>query len=292
MDLLRRVPFHVRLHVPVGGIVERAGWLLEGPEGWGEWSPLPSWSAEEREAAWRGAEEAASLPFPPAARERVEVCALVPEVPPREAAAMATASGCRTMKIKVGDADSEARVRAVREVLPAALIRIDAGGAWDEDAALAALRSLARYGLEYVEDPVASLEELAALRRRSPVPVAAEKCVRRPQDAKRLRRLGAADVLVLKPQRIGGVRTALAAAEEAGVPAVPSSALETSVGLAAVLAAAAALPELPFAAGVGTAPLLERDVVADPLLPENGALLPRRPVVDVSLLDQPVGGSR
>jgi O-succinylbenzoate synthase len=163
-------------------------------------------------------------------------------------------------------------------------LRLDANGAWDVATAEAALRRLAVHGIELVEDPVAGLEELASLRRRSPVPVAAEMCVRTVADAARLRALDAADAVVLKPQRIGGVAAALAAAAAAGVPAIASSALETSVGLAAVLALAAALPESPVAHGAGTALLLAEDVTSDPLIPVEGRLRPRRVVPDAVLL--------
>jgi O-succinylbenzoate synthase len=149
------------------------------------------------------------------------------------------------------------------------------------DTALLTLRRLAVHDLELVEDPVATLEELAALRRRSAVPVAAEMCVRTVADARRLRALDAAGAVVLKPQRIGGVAAALAAAAEAGVPAIASSALETSVGLAAVLALAAALPDSPYAHGCGTALLLAEDVTSDPLIPQRGSLRPRRVVPDL-----------
>jgi O-succinylbenzoate synthase len=206
-----------------------------------------------------------------------------------QARRMALASSCSTIKIKVGDPESDARVRAVREALPRARIRLDANGSWDEEAALEALSALARYEIEYVEDPVATMDALARFRRHSPIPVAAEACVRTVEDAGRLRTLDAADVLVIKPQRIGGVSAALAAAEAAGIPAVPSSALETSVGLAAVLAVAAGLGNLPYAAGIGTALLLESDLVADPLIPENGGLVPRRPQVEVSRVRDFVG---
>jgi o-succinylbenzoate synthase len=279
-DVSRRVPFHVRLRVPVGEVAERRGWLIEGPAGWGECSPLPSWSPAEHRAAERSALEAAREDFPRPVRSRVEVNALVPRVPPPVGARMAVASGCRTIKVKVGDADAVERVRAIREALgPAGRIRLDANGAWDLDEAGRELARLAPFDVELVEDPVPGLEDMAMLRRTSPIPVAAEMSVRTPKDARRLRRLSAADALVIKPQRIGGVRTALAAAEEAGVPCIPSSALETSVGLASVLAVAAALPELPFAAGAGTGLLLETDVAVDPLVPVDGWLEPRRPSV-------------
>jgi O-succinylbenzoate synthase len=113
--------------------------------------------------------------------------------------------------------------------------------------------------------------------------------IRTVEDAAALRRLGAADAIVLKPQRLGGVRAALLAAEAAGVPAIASSALETSVGLAAVLAVAAALPDAPFAHGVGTALLLAADVTSSPLVPVDGRLRPRRVEPDL-LSAYPNGG--
>jgi len=99
-----------------------------------------------------------------------------------------------------------------------------------------------------------------------------------------MRRLDAADVLVVKPQRIGGIAAALRAAELAGVPVVVSSALETSVGLSACLAVAAALPASPYAHGIGTATLLAEDVTANPLLPVRGRLVPRRVEPDLLLV--------
>src|SRR5206468_2330804 len=111
-----------------------------------------------------------------------------------------------------------------------AKIRLDANGSWDPINAGIALSQLLRYDIELVEDPVSSMQDMARLRRGSPIMIAAEMCVRTIEDARRLRELGAADAVVLKPQRIGGVRAALAAAEEAGVPAIASSALESSVG--------------------------------------------------------------
>ncbi len=277
--------FSVALVHPVMGVTTRSGYLIEGPAGWGECSPLASWSDAEREAAERSALEAATLPFPAAARDRVAVNAMVPRLAPDAAAALALSSGCGTIKVKVGDDQSVDRVAAVRSACgPGVRIRLDANGAWDVETALRELSQLAVYDIELIEDPVASLEELAALRGRTRLPIAAESCIRTAADARRLHELGAADAIVLKPQRIGGVREALRAAEASGVPAIASSALETSVGLAAVVALAASLPDAPFAHGAGTALLLAADVVADPLIPIDGWLTPRRPSVDPQLL--------
>jgi O-succinylbenzoate synthase len=81
------------------------------------------------------------------------------------------------------------------------------------------------------------------------------------------------------------VRRALVVAEAAGLPCVVSSALETSVGIAAGLALAAALPELPYACGLATVELLEGDVVAESLLPVEGRIAVRRPQVDRDRLE-------
>ena len=283
---IRQIPFTVALREPVLGVTSRAGWLIEGDAGWAEWSPLPSWSREENAAAYRGALEAADQPFPAPVASPVEINTMVPRVPPRLAARMALLSGCLTVKVKVGDPDGEARVRAVREAVgPGIRIRVDANGAWSVDEAAAALTRLAVWEIELVEDPVAGLRDLAALRRRCPVPVAAEMAIRCLEDVVEMRRLDAADVLVVKPQRIGGIAATLHAAElAAGVPVVVSSALETSVGLAACLAVAAALPRSRYAHGIGTAPLLAEDVTANPLRPIRGRLVPRRVEPDLLLV--------
>jgi len=108
--------------------------------------------------------------------------------------------------------------------------------------------------------------------------------VRRLDDARRLRALAAADALVVKVQPAGGVRAAAALVEIAGVPGIPSSLHETSVGVAAGLALAAALPALPYACGLATVAHRAEDVTTTPLLPENGALSVRAVSPDPELL--------
>jgi O-succinylbenzoate synthase len=280
----RRLRFATALRQAVQGVTERSGWLIEGPAGWGEWSPLPSWSRDEQVLAYRAALEAASQPFPAPVSASVEVNAMVPRVAPALAARLARESGCNAVKVKVGDPDGEARVAAVREAVgPAVRLRVDANAAWDADQAVDELSRLQAYSIEFVEDPVPTLAALAELRRRSPVPVAAEMPIRSLDDVARMRRLEAADLLVVKPQRLGGVGAALRAAELAGVPVIVSSALETSVGLAACLAVAAALPAAGYAHGIGTASHLTADVTASPLLPVGGRLAPRRVAPDLLL---------
>jgi O-succinylbenzoate synthase len=268
------------------GVTERSGILLRGPRGWGEFSPFPEYGPAEA-ARWLGAAlEAATQEWPAPVRSEVPVNAIVPAVSPEKAHEMTRSSGCTTVKVKVADGDDEARVEAVRDALgPGGRIRVDVNAAWDVDEAARRIDALARYGLEYVEQPVATLGEMAELRRRVDVPLAADESVRKAPDPLHIPGLeAAADLVVLKVQPLGGVRRALQVADASGMPAVVSSAVETSVGLAAGLALAAALPELPYACGLGTQPLLAADVTRDPLVPLDGALAVRRPDVDEDAL--------
>jgi len=218
----------------------------------------------------------------------------VPAVGPELAHEIVLAGGCATAKVKVAEpgqtlAEDQARVEAVRDALgPSGHVRVDANGAWSVDDAVAAITLLDRAasGLEYVEQPCARVEELAAVRRAVDVPVAADESIRRASDPYRVRDLEAADVAVLKVQPLGGVRACLRIAEEIGLPVVVSSALETSVGIAAGVALAAALPALPYACGLATVQLLADDVVTAPLLPEAGSLPVVRPEVAEDALDR------
>jgi O-succinylbenzoate synthase len=215
-------------------------------------------------------------------RDRVPVNAVIAAVSPGEAATLAleaVGQGIGCLKVKVGDADDLGRVSEIRNAVgPTVRIRVDANGVWDLETARQRLRALSRYDIELAEQPVASLDDLARLRRLVDMPLAADEAVRSLDDARRLARLGAADILVVKVQPVGGVRAALAIVDAAGVPAIVTSMLETSVGLAAGLALAAALPELPFACGLATAILLAGDVTEEPLVPSDG-MIAVRPVV-------------
>jgi o-succinylbenzoate synthase len=274
------------------GITVREGVLIRGERGWGEWSPFLEYPPEVAEPWLRCAEEAAAGDWPVPVRASVPVNVTVPAVGPDRAHAIVRAGGCTTAKVKVAEpgqslVEDEARVEAVRDALgPSGRIRVDANGGWDVDAAVAAIGRLdtAAGGLEYVEQPCASVEDLAAVRRTVGVPIAADESIRRAADPYRVRDLEAADVAVLKVQPLGGVRACLRIAEDIGLPVVVSSALETSVGIAAGVALAAALPELPYACGLATVQLLTDDVAATPLLPVDGALPVGVPLVDDAAL--------
>ena len=284
--------FSIPMRTRFRGITVREGVLLRGEGGWGEWSPFLEYDAAVAAPWLRCAEEAAAGDWPAPVRDAVPVNVTVPAVAAERAHAIVTAGGCRTAKVKVAEpgqtlADDESRLEAVRDAIgPSGRVRIDANGAWDVADAVAAITALDRAagGLEYVEQPCAAVEDLAAVRRRADVPIAADESIRQAADPYRVRDLEAADVAVLKVQPLGGVRACLRIAEDIGLPVVVSSALETSVGIAAGVALAAALPELPYACGLATVQLLTDDVVVEPLLPVDGFLPVGRPTIDESAL--------
>ena len=279
--------YAIPLRTRFRGIDVRTGLLLRTATGWGEFAPFADYG-KALAARWLScALEAARRDWPAPRRSRVPVNVIVPEVAPAEAYALVARSGCSTAKVKVGDAEDEARVEAVRDALgPAGALRIDVNGAWDVDTAAARLRALARYDLEYVEQPVATLDGLRALRSRVDVRLAVDESLRQAPVPLRVDVTAAADVAVLKVAPLGGVAASLRVAEAVGIPCVVSSALETSVGLAAGVALAAALPELPYACGLGTATLLVGDVVADPLVPVDGHVDVRVPEPAAAALER------
>ncbi|WP_054815320.1 o-succinylbenzoate synthase [Nocardia arizonensis] len=290
------VVYAIPLRTRFRGITVREGMLLPGPLGWGEFCPFPEY--DDREAAgWLAtAREQIGVGWPAPVRDRVPVNCTVPAVDPRRAHAIVVESGCRTAKVKVADhpdslAEDLARVEAVRDALgPRGRVRVDANAVWDVDTAVAHITEIDRAagGLEYVEQPCRTIEELAAVRRKVDVRVAADESIRRAEDPLRVAVAGAADIAVLKCTPLGGVRKALRVAAAAGLPCVVSSALETGVGLAAQLALAGALPELDFACGLGTTALFTGDIVAPSPRPVDGYLpVPRTPPVpDSDMLER------
>ena len=287
--------FAIPMTTTFRGITVREGALIEGPAGWGEFSPFAEYGPRESARWLASALESATSGWPAPVRDRVPVNVTVPAVGPERAREIVAASGCRTAKVKVADAAVKdrgqsdagdiARVEAVRDALgPGGKIRVDANGGWEVDQAKRILRQLARFGLEYAEQPCATLEAMAELRRHVDIPLAADESIRRAEDPLRVRAAGAADIVVLKVQPLGGVRAALRVAEACGLPVVVSSAIDTSVGLAAGVALAAALPELPYACGLATMSLLTGDVTAAPLTESGGELPVRRPPADLAEL--------
>lgn len=279
------------------GVAKREALIFEGPEGWAEWSPFLEYQDDEA-AVWLAA--AIGWAFtgqPKPLRDSISVNATLPAVGPDEiAATLAPFGNFDTVKIKVAEADESLnhdlqRIFATRQLYPNAKLRLDANGGWSPEQALMVAATLRENGipLEYLEQPCESVAELVQLRKtfsqlRMTTLVAADESVRRANDPLAVAAGGGADLLVLKAAPLGGVAAALAIADQAGLPVVVSSALETSIGLAMGLHLAACLPELPFANGLGTATLFAADVVREPLVPIDGKIQLRRTVPDPELL--------
>ena len=276
------------------GIDAREAVLFEGPQGWTEFSPFTEYDDAEAAMWLAAAIDFGWNPVPRAHRKSVRVNATLPAVPPERVASVLDAfPGCRTVKVKVAEpsqtlADDVARVSAVRDYLgPDGRIRVDANGAWTVDEAERAIHAMAVFDLEYIEQPCAAVEELAELRKRikyMAIPIAADESVRKATDPIAVARKGAADLLVIKAQPLGGIAVALQIVADAGLPAVVSSALESSVGISMGAHLAAAIPQLDFDCGLGTAALLAADVTHSPLVPVDGAIPVRRVAVSEVLL--------
>jgi O-succinylbenzoate synthase len=275
------------------GITVREAALWQGPAGWTEFSPFVEYGDDEA-AHWLAAAYDFGGSEPPSSRPSatfVRVNATIPAVSPdRVADLLASFPGCRTAKIKVAEpgqtlTDDLARVARVREVMGVdARLRVDANGGWSFGEARAAIEQLREFGLEYVEQPCASVDELSDLRALDlGIPIAADESIRKASDPLLVRDRKAADVIVVKAAPLGGISRAIDLVEQVGLPAVVSSALETSVGLAMGAFLAAALPDT-YDAGLGTASLLAADITREPLITRNGSIDVRRVVPDHDLL--------
>lgn len=262
-------PFRLPLKVPFRGLTQRRGALVRGSHGWGEFAPFDDYG-KRADARWLAcAREQAEHKWPAPVRTEVAVNAIIPAVAPGRAATMAVASGCSTIKIKVGDEQGFDRVAAVRAALPEASLRVDGNGIWTLAEAVEQLSALRPLDLEYAEQPVRCYEDMARLRAAVDVPLAADELIRIDRRFDDIRHV--ADIAVLKVPTLGGVATTLQVAARIGLPVVISSALDTSLGLAAGLAAACALPEAPLACGLGTGALFAADST-EPLVPQRGRM--------------------
>lgn len=290
------VPFALPLHREFRGLTVREGMLIKGPSGWGEFAPFDDYTPS-RSARWlASAIESAFGSFPAPVRDVIPVNAIIPAVHADDAAGLTRDAvhvhGCTTIKVKVGGAlrDDEARVASIRDALDAVLgrglgsIRIDANTAWSVDEAIRALRRLSAYGLEYVEQPCATAEELRRVRSAVDVPIAADESIRLSDDPGSVNVAEFADVAILKAAPLGGAKALLDVAEQLPIPVVVSGSLDSATGLDVSIAAAAALTELPYACGLGTGALLAADVVPHPRVPIDGGLPVERTPPDLDCL--------
>ena len=263
------------------GLGVREGMLIECPQGWGEFSPPPECDRGVAARWLTAAIEGGTVGWPDPLRGRIPIAVSVAAVDSASARATVEASGCRTADVTVGvdslEADA-ARVGAVRDALGSqGRIRLQVNRNWSVEDAVRAIGILtaAAGELEFVAHPCRTATELAAVRRRVRVAIAAG-----------VSSAEAVDVVILRTSPLGGVRRSLRIAERLERPCVVASSGETSIGLASSLALAGALPELPFACALGTVSLLVGDLVAEPrsLRPVDGYL----PVAPASAGPDPV----
>lgn len=285
------------------GITNRELMLVRGPAGWAEFSPFVEYQTPEAARWLRATIESATQPYPTPVRNQVQVNATVPACPASQVPQVLARFGPTTaVKIKIaehGSASLREDLARVRRVLTEtdARIRLDANGAYTVGQALDALAQFTRLPglvdrLEYVEQPVATVEDLARVRKHvgaDGIRIAADESIRKATDPLRVAQLEAADHIVVKAQPLGGVRAAARVVEQCGLPATVSSALESSVGLSAGVALAAYLPG-EFAAGLATGALLGAEVVARPLRPRAGVLPTGRVVPDLALVSRYAAG--
>jgi O-succinylbenzoate synthase len=292
LEALELHPVRIPMRQRFRRVDHREAVLVRGPRGWGEFSPFPDYPPEVTTRWLAAALELACGELPDPRRASVPVNVTIPATTPDIAVALVRESGATTAKVKIGDhEDSEQedleRVRAVRDTLgPDGHVRVDVNASWDVDTATRRLEHLAEFDLQYVEQPVATIAEMKMLRARVPIPLAADELVRQSPHPLRVIEEGAADVLILKVQPMGGVNRVLDLAHRSTIPVVISSALETSVGIYGGLLAASLLDELPYACGLGTVALIEGDPTLQPLVPVDGMLEVRRPEPDPGLLER------
>ena len=288
----------IPLRTKFRGLTERELLVFEGPNGWSEWAAFTEYQDEEAATWLQAAIEWGFEELPEPVRKQVPVNAILPAVPTNEVAKVLGRAGkFSTVKIKVADpkqslADDLDRILEVKNLFPDTKIRLDANGGYSVDQALELMTQVESNSieLEFFEQPVATIAELAELRveiakRGATVKIAADESVRKSSDPLAVELAGAADLLVLKSAPLGGVRNALEIANSSKLEICASSAMQSSIGLAAELHFAACLPNLNFDAGLGTGHLFGGDLSADRLIPVDGFIEVRRPEINTSALD-------
>lgn len=260
------------------GVTTREALLIDGPAGWGEFSPFIEYGPQES-AAWLASGIEAAFTGLPEAHGEVEVNGTIPAVADVEPV-LARYPGVSTFKIKVAEKgqsldDDLRRVAAVRQLRPDATLRVDANRGWSVDEAIEAAEKLGE--LEYIEQPCATVEELVEVRRRTRTPIAADESIRRAADPYRVAELQAADVAVCKVAPLGGVDKLLQIARDLNLDVTVASALDTAVGMDAGLVAAKLAGSR--AAGLATQRLFVEDV-AEPREITDGRMAVTRTTPD------------
>jgi o-succinylbenzoate synthase len=288
----------IPLRTKFRGMTERELLIFEGPNGWSEWAAFPEYGDEEASVWLEAALEWGYADLPVPKRNQIKVNAILPAVNGDEIAKVLTRAGkFETVKIKVAEAsqvlaDDLARIQEVKNLYPEAKIRLDANGGFEINQAIELQELVSGLGiaLEYFEQPVKTIAELAELKLEFSkhgfdTQIAADESVRKSSDPLAVEIAGAADILVLKSAPLGGINKALEIAASSKLPVVSSSAMQSSIGLAAELHFAASLDEVYFDAGLGTMNLFAGDLVKDSLKPIDGVLEVRREELNPQALE-------
>jgi len=250
------------------GVTVREVALIQGEYGWGEFSPFLEYDDAES-APWLAcAIEAATQPKPQLYRSEVAVNGTIPALNDREELERVVNSfpGVTTFKVKVGSNTSEdiARINVLRSLRPNAKLRIDANGLLSVEQAVSLLQLVG--DIEYIEQPCATIEELRELKKRVDVKIVGDEVLRKAKDPFAIDLSGAVDYLMLKVQPLGGIKRAHQLAQHHKLPVVISSALESAVGISYGLTLAASFEEMNFDCGLGTGPLLAKNVAQLPII--------------------------
>jgi O-succinylbenzoate synthase len=262
------------------GVTYREVALMQGPQGWGEFSPFLEYDDTECAPWLASAIEAATVARPARLRDAIAINGTIPELNDKKEieALMQTYPGATTFKVKVGSNLSEdiARIARVRTLAPKAAIRVDVNGLWSVDEALASLYAYYEEigPLEYVEQPCATIEELRELKSKIKIPlrIAADEIIRKALDPFKVEFTDAADIVMLKVQPLGGIQRSLEIASYHGLPVVVSSALESAIGIEYGLDLAASIKDLTFDCGLATGSLMADDVAEHKILDGKIAL--------------------
>jgi o-succinylbenzoate synthase len=266
LDTLRVIALPMKTNFR--GISVREVALIKGSHGWGEFSPFLEYDYVESAPWLASAIEAATTPKPKLYRTSVAVNGTIPALndPMDLQRIVESFPGVTAFKVKVGNnlAEDLARVNVIRQLQPAAKIRIDVNGLWNVDQAEEFLTSVGE--IEYVEQPCTTVAELRELKSRTSVKIVGDEILRKAIDPFAIDLAGAIDYLMLKVQPLGGIKRAHALAEHHNLPVVVSSALESAVGINYGLTLAASFEELNFDCGLGTGSLLAADVAQLPIV--------------------------
>lgn len=276
------------------GVKHREALIFKG-ERYAEWSPFLEYEDQEAATWLRGAMSWANDPLPKLFRDQISINATLPAVTADEVSPVLERFGSfKTVKIKVASpgetlAQDLERISKVRSLYPKARLRLDANGGYSVAEAMQMVELLQGYNIEYLEQPVQSVAEMAQLRGEisgSGIKIAADESIRKSDDPFEVMRAEAADIVMLKAQPLGGVAASLEIASKLGLELVVSSALETSLGISQGLHLAGSLPELNYDCGLGTLNLFTGDITAQSLVPRDSMLEVKVIEPDAALLEK------